>query len=89
MNILQVHLELSDKPPKDTTKFKGKTINLPIDVKNSKDPIHLVGKQHYYVKCQRLFRPKISKVKTSFVAQIRQVSNTLMPNVGVSGDTPV
>ena len=25
------------------------------------------------VKCQRLFRPKISKVKTSFFAEIRQV----------------
>ena len=49
MNILQVHLELSDKPPKDTTEFKDETINLPIDVKNSKDPIHLVGKRHYYV----------------------------------------
>ena len=45
--------------------------------------------REYEMKCQRLFRPKISKVKTSFVAQIRQVSNTLMPNVDVSGDTPV
>ena len=36
-----------------------------------------------------LIRAKIPKVKTSFFAQIQEVSNTLTPNVGVSGDTPV
>ena len=41
------------------------------------------------LKCQRLFRPKISKVKTRFFAEIRAVSDTLTPNVGVFGDTPV
>ena len=29
------------------------------------------------MKCQRLFRPKISKVKRRFVFEIRQVSDTL------------
>ena len=41
------------------------------------------------VKCQRLFRPKFSKVKTSFAVEIREVSNTLTPSEGVFGDTPV
>ena len=41
------------------------------------------------IKCYRLFRPKFSKVKTSFVAQIRQVSNTLTPSAGVCDYTPV
>ncbi len=41
------------------------------------------------LKCYRLFRPKFSKVKTSFVAQIRQVSNTLTPSAGVCDYTPV
>ena len=36
-----------------------------------------------------LFRPKISKVKTSIVSQILQVSNTLTPSEGVSDYTPV
>ena len=45
--------------------------------------------QFRIVKCHRLFRPKISKVKPSFVAEIRQVSNTLTPNAGVFGDTLV
>ena len=35
------------------------------------------------VKCYRLFRPKFSKVKTSFFAQIPQVSNTLTQSEGV------
>ena len=39
------------------------------------------------MKCQRLFRPKFSKFKTSFVVEIRQVANTLTLNEGVS-DTP-
>ena len=42
-----------------------------------------------YLKCQRLFRPKFSKVKTSFFVEIREVSDTLTPNAGVCGDTPV
>ena len=37
----------------------------------------------------RLFRPNFSKVKTSFVSEIREVSDTLTPNVDVSDDTPV
>ena len=41
------------------------------------------------VNCHRLFRPKISKVKTRFVVEILQVSNTLTPNVGVSDYRPV
>ena len=41
------------------------------------------------LKCHRLFRPKISKVKTSFVFEIRRVSNILTPNEVVSGDTRV
>ncbi len=41
------------------------------------------------LKCQRLFKPKISKVKTGFVSQIRQVSNTLRLSADISGDTPV
>ena len=41
------------------------------------------------VKCQRLFRPQFSKVKTSFFFEIRQVLDTLMPNVDVSDDTLV
>ena len=41
------------------------------------------------MKCHRLFRPKISKVKRRFVFENREVSDTLTPNVGVSGDTPV
>ena len=32
---------------------------------------------------------KISKVKTNFFAQIRQVSNTLTPSADVSGYIPV
>ena len=35
------------------------------------------------LKCYRLFRPKFSKVKTSFFAQIPQVSNTLTQSEGV------
>ena len=50
-------------------------------------PLVLTSKQRN-VKCQRLLGPKFHKVKTSFVVKIRQVSNTLMPNAGVSGDTP-
>ena len=42
-----------------------------------------------YVKCQRLFRPQFSKVKTSFVSQIRQESDTLTPSEDVSDDTLV
>ena len=41
------------------------------------------------MKCQRLFRPQFSKVKTSFFAEIREVLDTLTPNAGVFGDTPV
>ena len=41
------------------------------------------------VKCHRLFRPQFRKVKTSFVVEIREVSNTLTLNAGVSGDTLV
>ena len=41
------------------------------------------------LKCYRLFRPKFSKVKTSFFAQIRQVSNTPTPSEGVCDYTPV
>ena len=41
------------------------------------------------VKCYRLFRPQFSKVKTSFFPDIREVSNTLTPNAGVSDYTPV
>ena len=41
------------------------------------------------VKCYRLFRPKFSKVKTSFFAQIPQVSNTPTPSEGVCDYTPV
>ena len=32
------------------------------------------------LKCQRLFRPKFSKVKTSFFVEIPQVSDTLTPS---------
>ena len=45
--------------------------------------------QQYFLKCYRLFRPQFSKVKTSFLLEIREVSNTLTPSVGVFGDTPV
>ena len=41
------------------------------------------------MKCYRLFRPQFSKVKTSFLLEIREVSNTLTPSGGVFGDTPV
>ena len=41
------------------------------------------------LKCYRLFRPQFSKVKTSFFPDIREVSNTLTPNAGVSDYTPV
>ena len=41
------------------------------------------------LKCYRLFRPKFSKVKTSFFAQIRQVSNTPTPSEDVCDYTPV
>ena len=41
------------------------------------------------LKCHRLFRPQFRKVKTSFVVEIREVSNTLTLNAGVSGDTLV
>ena len=41
------------------------------------------------MKCYRLFRPKFRKVKTSFFAQIPQVSNTLTPSEGVCDYTPV
>ena len=39
-----------------------------------------------HLKCHRLFRPKISKVKTSFAVEIREVSNTLfvLKNNGIS-----
>ena len=42
-----------------------------------------------YLKCQRLFRPKFSKFKTSFFVENQEVSDTLTLNVGVSDDTPV
>ena len=42
-----------------------------------------------HLKCYRLFRPKFSKVKPSFFAQIPQVSNTLTPSEGVCDYTPV
>ena len=32
------------------------------------------------LKCHRLFRPQFRKVKTSFFAEIRQVSDTLTPH---------
>ena len=35
------------------------------------------------LKCQRLFRPQFSKFNPSFVSQIRQESDTLMPNEDV------
>ena len=41
------------------------------------------------LKYQRLLGPTFRKVKTSFFAEIRQVSNSPTPNVGVSDDTPV
>ena len=41
------------------------------------------------LKCQRLLGPKFCKVKTSFFAEIPQMSNALMPNAGVSIYTPV
>ena len=41
------------------------------------------------VKCHPLFRPKFRKVKIRFFVEIREVSDTLTPNVGVCGDTPV
>ena len=41
------------------------------------------------LKCHLLFGPQFSKVKRRFVFEIRQVSDTLTPNVGVSDDTPV
>ncbi len=45
--------------------------------------------QYKDVKCYRLFRPKFSKVKTSFFAQIPQVSNTLTQSEGVCDYTLV
>ena len=36
------------------------------------------------LKCQRLFRPQFRKVKIRFLSEIREVSNTLTPHVGVS-----
>ena len=36
-----------------------------------------------FVKCQRLFRPQFCKVKPIFLAEIREVSDTLTPNAGV------
>ena len=41
------------------------------------------------MKCQRLLGPEFRKVKTSFVSQIRQVSDTLTLSEGVFDDTPV
>ena len=41
------------------------------------------------VKCQRLLGPEFSKVKTRFVSEIRQVSDTLTLSEGVFDDTPV
>ena len=41
------------------------------------------------VKCHPLFGPQFSKVKIRFVFEIREVSDTLTPNGGVCGDTPV
>ena len=35
------------------------------------------------VMCHRLFTPKFSKVKLNFFVEIREVSDTLTPNVGV------
>ena len=43
----------------------------------------------HYMKCQRLFRPKFSKFKPSFVVEIREVSDTLTLNADVCGDIPV
>ena len=37
------------------------------------------------MKWQRLFRPKFSKVKTSVIFQMQQVSNSLTLRKGVSG----
>ena len=55
-------------------------------IKDSLDIVRLTGND---VKCQRLFRPQFSKVKTSFVSQIRQESDTLTPSEDVSDDTLV
>ena len=41
------------------------------------------------LKCHPLFGPKFRKVKRRFVFEIREVSDTLTPNVGVCSDTPV
>ena len=41
------------------------------------------------LKCHRLFRPQFSKFYPSFFSQIREVSNILTPNAGVSDYTPV
>ena len=49
----------------------------------------LSGYEGGHLKCYRLFRPKFRKVKTSFFAQIPQVSNTLTPSEGVCDYTPV
>ena len=51
--------------------------------------IFIIMSLAFIVKCQRLFRPKFSKVKTSFVVEIREVSDTLTLNADVSDDTPV
>ncbi len=45
--------------------------------------LNLHFSQDNQLKCYRLFRPKFSKVKTSFFAQIPQVSNTLTQSEGV------
>ena len=48
MNILQIHLELSDIPPKDTVRFEGETTSFEICVENSKNPIRFKAKQQNY-----------------------------------------
>ncbi len=53
----------------------------------SEDKDNPVRLKSQSMKCHRLFGPQFSKVNPSFVSQIRQMSDTLTPNVGVFGET--
>ena len=49
MNILQVHLELANKPPEGTTIFEGETKDFKINVENGGSPIQFKAKRQNYV----------------------------------------
>ena len=75
---------------KNQLSFTGKELDLIKPSYTTKELGRYYGNStNQGVKCQRLLGPEFRKVKTSFVSQIRQVSDTLTLSEGVFDDTPV